>query len=241
MRKYLTLQKDYTIKLQSQITRYSSPKYVYVPVSKEDPLLCKKEVLKEEKLTNFVVSPVSGTITGSKYCMDVNGNLVSCLSILNNYQENFFHRTAALKDLRKVPLEKYIIDLEEHLCFDIARKLRKVNQNSVLILNVVEDEPYVANEIFINKEYTNDILSVLDIMREKLMVCKTMIVVKNNDRENIVSLEDKLGTYTEMELCLVPDYYLIGQEPFLSEYFQIREECILFTPSELLTIMKVVQ
>lgn len=233
MRKLLTLKKDYEIKLKSNIIQYKNPKYVYLPLKETEKIVSHPEVKKGERISNYSISPISGKIMGIKYCTTVEHEMVKCLAILNDYKETFFKRSASIKNLEKVSLEKWVIDLKDHQENLIADKILGVPNNAILILNGIEDEPYVANEIFINKEYTQEILETIDILREKIGASFTRIILKDNDRENIEKFESLIGTYTNMELNLIPDYYLIGQDEFLKKYLKIAKDCVIFKPSEI--------
>lgn len=241
MNHLITLKKDYEIKLRSKVTIHNTPKYVFIPYDKKDNLLIETEVLKEQKLQEHIISPISGTIKGTKYCLTSNGALVSCIAILNDYKEKFFQRKASIKDLSKVSFEKIVIDLKEAREFSLADKLWNSKPGCVIILNGIEDEPYVANEIFINKIYVDDILTTLDVIREKRNASDTKIVIKNNDRENIESFENHIGTFANMELDLVPDFYLIGKEEYLKEYLNIKESSLILKPSEIRKICQIVK
>lgn len=240
MKKLVTLKKDYDIKLKSNITKHTTPKYVFIETN-DNQTNMNKDVKKEEKISDTIVSPVSGKIVGTKYCQIANGNTIKCFSILNDYKETVKKRNASLKDMADVSLEKMLLDLKKFGQSNLAEKLQKAKKASVLILNGIEDEPYVANEIFLNKEYTKIILEMLDTLRERLQVSKTKVVIKNNDSENIESFENLLGTYTEIELQLIPDYYMIGNETLLKEFLKISSDCFILKPSEIKKIWDVVK
>lgn len=241
MRKLLTLRKDYEIKLKSRITHYLDPEYIFIPYENNENIISKIDVKKEEKITEKIITPVSGKITGTRYCLTVDKGLTKCLSISNDYKETFLKRNASIKNLEKISFEKIIIDLQNYHYYSLAEKLKTAEKKSILILNGIEDEPYVANEIFINKEYKSDILEILDIIREKIEASKTIVALKNNDRENIEGMEDFLGTYPKIDIQLVPDYYLIGKEKYLKEYLNITTDCLLLKPSEIRTICSVIK
>ena len=59
------------------------------------------------------------------------------------------------------------------------------------------------------------------------------IVIKNNDREGIESYSNFLGTYPQINLVYVPDYYLLGREEYLKKYLQINSSNLILKPSEL--------
>ena len=233
MKREITLKKDYNIKLQTGITKYLTPKYVYLPVLETDEIHSSRTVKKEENITNNLISPISGKVVGMKYCMTPNGTVKKCLAILNDYKETLIQRQAMRKKMSKVSLEQMLIELKEYHYHDLADKISERKNAKLLILNGIEDEPYVANEIFLGTTETNAILETLDALKEILKLEEIKIVVKNNDREGIESYSNFLGTYPYIDLIYVPDYYLIGKEDFLKEYLQMKQENIILKPSEL--------
>jgi len=241
MKKGIPLKKDFSIKLNSQITKYLTPKYIYLPLQEEDQIHAKIEIKKEERISDRLISPVSGQIVGTKYCLTENGEMVKCLAILNDYKETFWERKAVRKTMNKISLEKMLIEIQEYHYDDLFNKLKKMNESQILILNGIEDEPYVANEIFIGKEYTSNVLESLDALREIGHFPKVQIAIKNNDRENIEAYSNFLGTYPNIELVLVPDYYLIGKPRFLKAYLNIQEEALILSPSEIRTIYNTIK
>lgn len=241
MKSTITLKKDYNIKLRSDIKKYTTPKYVYLPLEKEDEIHSNILIKKEEKISKFLISPVSGKIVGMKYCMTSDGQVKKCIAILNDYKESLIKRIAMRKKITKISCEQMIIELKEYHYNELAEKLWNGRNKELLILNGIEDEPYVANEIFIGSIETNMMLETLDALKEILECQKTNIVIKNNDREGIESYNNFLGTYPNIELTYVPDFYLIGRDEFLKEYLQIKEPNLILKPSELRIIYNVLK
>lgn len=241
MKRYLTLKKDFNIKLQSEITKYLIPKYIYLPIESEDEIHSNIMVKKEEKISTNLISPVSGKIVGMKYCLTEKGKVTKCLTILNDYKETMFERHSIRKKMTKVSLEEMLIELKEFHYNDLADKIFEKKEAKILLLSGLEDEPYVANEIFIGKEYTNMVLETLDALKDIVGIKNVKIIIKNNDREGIEAYSNFLGTYPDMELIYVPDYYLIGNNDFLKEYLHIKESNLIIRPSELRIIYNTIK
>ena len=233
MKREITLKKDFDIKLQNQITKHLTPKYVYLPIPNGDEIHSSIKVKKEEKITNQLISPVSGSVVGMKYCMTPTGSVKKCLAILNDYKETFLERHAMRKKMTKISLEQMLIELREFHYNDLSQKILDKKEADLLILNGIEDEPYVANEIFIGSNDTNMILETLDALKEIIGTKEIKIVIKNNDREGIESYSNFLGTYPQIDLVYVPDYYLLGREEYLKKYLQINSSNLILKPSEL--------
>lgn len=240
LKQFVTLQKDIEIKLNSQITKYKTPKYCYIPVTKEYKPN-KTEIKKEEQLEPNAISPISGTITGMKDCMLSNGKMAKCVVILNDYKEICQNRTPAIKHLDKVSKENIMEELKKYGCSSLAEKLEQTEKGSFLILNSIEDEPYTAGETFLNREYSNEILETLDVLREKWEAKEAKIYIKSTDRENIENYESHIGTYTGISLSYLPDFYLLEKPYFLKKYLHITEECLILKPSEVKKIYDIVK
>ncbi len=233
MKRDITLKKDYNIKLQSGITKHLTPKYIYLPIFTDDEIISNILVKREEKISNHLISPVSGKIVGMKYCLLPNGRVQKCLAILNDYKETMLQRHAIRKKMSKISYEQMLIELKEYHYDDLVAKLQMAKGAKILICNGMEDEPYVANEIFIGKEDTNMVLETLDALKEMMSFEQIKMIIKNNDREGIESYSNFLGTYPNINLQYVPDYYLIAENDFLKEYLQLIEPCLILKPSEL--------
>ncbi|MCI8575396.1 MAG: 4Fe-4S dicluster domain-containing protein [Bacilli bacterium] len=241
MKRYITLKKDFNIKLQSSITKHLTPQYIYLPIPQNDEIHSNVLIKKEEKISNRLISPISGKIIGMKYCLTPDGSVQKCLVILNDYKETMIERRAIRKKMTKISYEQMLIELKEYHYDDLITKLQSKKAAKLLICNGMEDEPYVANEIFIGKENTNMILETIDAIKEIMNFEQAKIIIKNNDREGIESYSNFLGTYSNIELQYVPDYYLIAENEFLKEYLNINDSCLILKPSELYTIYNVLK
>lgn len=241
MKKLVTLKKDYSIKLNSRMTKDQTPKYIYLPIDEKAKIKSDFLIKKEQRITKNRISPVSGRLVGSKYCDTINEKAVKCFVILNDYKETYQKRVASLKNITEVSLEKIIIELKQHNETEISEKLKQCKKGCTIILNGMDDEPYVANEIFLSKEYSFEILETLDALREKFQASSTKVIIKCNDRDNIENFENQIGTYTEIELSILPDYYLLAEETFLIPYLNIIEPYLILKPSEIKTIFTIIQ
>lgn len=240
MKKRLTLKKDYEIKLNSRISKYIAPKYVYLPIAEKDTIKT-DIVMKEMAITNNISSPVSGKIVGTKYCQTATGEVKKCIAILNDYKETIPKRKASLKNLNNVSFEKMLVDLKEYQKEQLFQLLSTLESNQTIILNGIEEEPYVANEIFINKEYASSILEMLDALRIQKEAKEIKIILKDNDRENIEVYENLIGTYPDIEILLVPDEYLISYTPFLKQYLNLPSNSFFLKPSQVLEMFQTIK
>lgn len=237
MRKLIKLDNIYDIKFDSKIVSYLSPEHIYIPVEKEYELLKKQndKVLKgdpvlENKLKK-IRSSISGTVVGtSKLICD--GVEKECIVIENNYEENVKETKNTIKNittddiinaLNKLNLDKYL-----H-----AFQTQKISN---LIINGMEDEPYIENNPYILKSYSNEILKITDLISNAFKIDNNYIAVKSNDTENINLFLSKIGTYTNINLSLIEDKYLLGQDFFLLENMGLSENSLVISAKDVINI-----
>ncbi len=230
--KAVKLEKDYTIKLKSKITDYLDPDFVYVPIlNRALPFKKNEEVTKEQELFPHTYASVSGNILGIKECEFYNKEQGKCLVIANNFQEKTGKRQATRKKISQITMDDLRTDLKD---LDPDRFLNKENVTSI-IMSGIDEEPYIATEIFYQKENTKIILETLDALLQLFPGSTAYIAIKNMDGENIAAYQDFLGTYQNINLCLVDDYYLIGEEQFLPTKLNIKGNYIYLKAHEVYT------
>lgn len=223
------LDKDYSIKLKSQVVEYLNPDYIYIPIE-EKPISLKKEekIKKGTMLFNSVYSSISGALIGLKKCTIASGKETKCLVIANDFQEMLELRTATRKkinQLTKQDIEKDVKDISLDNLFN------KKNYKHIVISGI-DDEPYIANETFVQKENAKLLLETIDALLNVFEGSKATIAIKNIDSESINAYNKYLGTYKNIELRLVEDLYRIGKEKNLIEKLRITEEYLFLTASE---------
>lgn len=223
------LDKDYSIKLKSQVVEYLNPDYIYIPIE-EKPISLKKEekIKKGTMLFDSVYSSISGTLIGLKKCTIASGKETKCLVIANDFQEMLELRTATRKkinQLTKQDIEKDVKDISLDNLFN------KKNYKHIVISGI-DDEPYIANETFVQKENAKLLLETIDALLNVFEGSKATIAIKNIDSESINAYNKYLGTYKNIELRLVEDLYRIGKEKNLIEKLRITEEYLFMTASE---------
>lgn len=227
--KLVKLDKDYNIKLKSQVTNFLDPDYIYIPIKNNNIPFKKDELIKKgDFLFEGNYSPVSGIIIGTKECRLWNDTKEKCLVLANDFQEKLTTRIATRKKINQLTKEEIVEDLKDIEREKVFTK-EKVKQ---IIISGIDDEPYIANEIFIQKENTKNILETIDALLNVFSDSKAYIAIKNIDSENIEAYTRFLGTYKNIELRLVDDLYLIGEEKYLIEKLNIKEEYLYLKASE---------
>ena len=108
-----------------------------------------------------------------------------------------------------------------------------------LIINGMEDEPYIQNNPFILKKYANKLLKLIDDFVNIFQIDNAFISIKSNDTDNINLFLSKIGTYPKINLSLINDYYLLAQDYFLLENMNLsNEDSLVISASDLYKIYK---
>ncbi len=214
MSKYVRIKKDNNIKLNKLIKEYLTPDYIYLPYEKDGVLNVKnKELIYKNSIViaykdKFTYSPVSGIITG--LCDNiVDGNKVKTIVIENDFREN----TQNLLSVKKNPYDITLDELKK-----AVKKYGAYNGNldgKTLIINGIDYEPYEETYSYLIREHTDKILEVVDALINIIGVHKCFFAIKDSDSENVVALLNHIGTYPNIELKLMKDYYPIGHKDIL--------------------------
>ena len=231
MTKLISLDKDYNIKVASHIEKFLNPDYIYIPLFDQN-LPTKPEVKKGSIIVNNQYSSVSGNIIGTKECLLPTGKSLKCLVIANDFKEKTEEFIAVRKRINRLTKEEILKSIYDQ---NLKDKLAPTNI-STIIISGIDTEPYLANENFIQKNHPEHILDTIDTLLNIYKGSRAIIVLKNTDSENILTYHNFLGTYKNIDLQMVDDLYLIGEEQFLIPHLNIQEPYLYFKPSELYTI-----
>lgn len=224
MKKTICINKDPNIKVSSQIVSFMLPPSVFLPISKDAKIMfASKKVVKGEALFkdehNTTFSPISGTVEkivpiNDKYYLKIN----------NDYLENDSYKgTAELTTIR--------------IRTDFAEKVKeypfyswdRFTGKKILVLNGIEDEPYVACKMMIHKTYKKEIITMLDVLREAFKLEKVFICLKENDRESIEAFMGYIDTYPAISLKILNDTYPLEDNSILKETLNLKDEVFLST------------
>ncbi len=231
--KLIKLDKNYDIKVKSQVTHFLTPDFIYIPIENRPlPFKRNQEIKKEESIFTDVFSPISGNIIGVSNGTFYDGQTKKCLVLKNNYQEKVKNRVATRKKLSTITIENIKNEIKRA---DLQEKLLHLDSKHLIVCGI-DEEPYIANEVFIQKENTKEILETLDALLKFYENATAHIIIKNIDSENIESYSNFLGTYQNIELHLVDDYYMIGEEQNIIKSLHIKEEYIYLKASDVYEI-----
>jgi len=229
--KLIHLEKNFEIKVSSIINNYLNPEHVFIPivygfdikVKLNDHILKDQKILSSDDMT--IKSPVSGKVIGTKDCMDYSGKMKKCLVIENDFKESSQKRSGSRRIINNLSKEQLITKLKEADVMDcdnqllpLYKRLIKPAKIETLTISIIDDEPYIASNSFILRQYTSELLEVIDALNDIFLPKNCLLVLKSSDGENIEKLNSLLGTYPKINLKIVPDVYPIGNEIVLNNY-----------------------
>lgn len=239
MRKLIKLEKKLNILFDNEIYEYLNPDYVYLPIydgfellKKQDDKVLINEIVVENKL-NKIKSPISGVIKGTTF-LNIYNKKTKCVVIENTYEEKEKINNKNITLTRA----NIISALSENNYLSFAKMLENKNIKN-LIINGMEDEPYIQNNPFILKKYANKLLKLIDDFVNIFQIDNAFISIKSNDTDNINLFLSKIGTYPKINLSLINDYYLLAQDYFLLENMNLsNEDSLVISASDLYKIYK---
>ena len=222
MKNLLTISKDVSIKVNSQVTNFLEPTKIYLPLDEKIEIQ-KSKVKKGEKLYSYqnkdIYSSVSGQIVGKQKIQNT-----WYLVIKNDYREE--DKYNGLSDFTRTSMyTNFQAKITDSNLFD----WKMFKNKTALILNGIEDEPYIANKTFLHKDETEAILQMLDCLATTYEIPTVKIYLKETDRESIEAFHEYNGTFENIEVCILPDYYPIGNEKVLRSYLKIADEAIVLS------------
>lgn len=248
--KALTLEKDYGVKLSSKVVDYIYPDYIFIPMYegyklkvKNNELVKKEQMLLVKENGVGICSPISGRVVGAKECLLASGNLQKCIVIENDFKEKLESRATMRKNFNQISKGMFFDILEkngainaENPNFLLVNTFKNVNFNKIIV-NGIEDEPYMATKLFLLQQYADEILEIMSFLARIFDIKDNIIVFKSNDRENIEKYTNILGTYPEIYLNVVPDIYPLEKQEFLLEYLKFdKDNTLVITPENLLVL-----
>ena len=230
MKKLLTLSKDQRIKVSSKIESYLFPKFIYLNVEENTKFMIQKRNIKKgEKIFcqdhKTILSPVSGTIEG---IIEKEGKYY--LKIENDFKEDDSYN--GVKEYTTKALKLNFSTILEETGMDTTRFKNKQR----MILNGIEDEPYLVTKTTLHKSYAKEILSTLDLLASAFSMKTIQICLKENDRESIEAFSSEIGTYPNITLEILGDMYPIGEDNILKNYLKLKEETYIISTEEVLNI-----
>lgn len=222
----ITLNKEYSLLLKDTVTEYLNPNYIYLPVNDDKLLINPKDyIYKGKEILKNKYSPISGRIVGLKNLTDD-----KFLVVENDFKEKLENKVSLRKNVNKMSKEQL---LELVKSFDL-KLYEKLNCNfSKIIINCIEEQLYVGNYMFLVKEYSNELLEILNNISNILELKEITIIVKDTDYNIIDYLNNIVGIYPNINIKFLPNKYLISEKSILCKYLNINEHFIYLNIMEL--------
>lgn len=228
--KLVSLKLDPNIKISNDIIYYLNPDFIYIP--KKDILVNQDEfVYKNSLVTSSCKSSVSGIAIGIKKCL-IKNQMEDTIVIKNDYRELEKKEKRAK---RKTTIKNILECLEKN---DLAmfEKFKNQTKFSNIVINALNDEPYIYNNIFILKENIDELLELFDELSFLYKADNNYLVIKNVDTMIINECLNAIGTYPNINLTLVSDEYLLERKEFLETKLPIKENTLYLSTVELLQL-----
>ena len=209
--KKMNIKKDDNILVSNHLVDFFNPKEVYVPLIFKASLNVKNKKVRKGDLLFFndkqkIFSPISGELKN----IEILGKQ-KYLVITNNFKEEQRKKINKKSSLKK----EDILDLinKYYPTFNL------VKNSNVLYFNALSDDIYNASNYFIFKEYQDELLEVLDFLREVFLYDEVKILLKENEPDSIKIFANILGRYPFISLELMPNFYPIANKVILERYF----------------------
>lgn len=218
--KLITLQKEDNILLKDTITDYSNPNYIYLPITMDAnfKIAPKSYIHRGDLLYDLTYSPISGKILGLRECYSTAG-FSKFLVIQNDFKEKTSKKLGVRKNFN-MSKEEFLDLLSKY-----DNKLLNLFNNSFnkIIVNSIEEQPYVGNFMYINMYYSKETLDMLDALSDIFNINDIKIVLKDTDYNSVNSLNNIIGMYPNISLQFLPDKYLISRKENLDRYLNLKD------------------
>jgi len=232
-----------SISLKKDFIEYKSPDKVYIPLvngyDTDVTILVKKGeyVYKGDMIGKTkglfrvpIISSVSGVVSDFQEMSYAFGDTVKCVVIENDKNDNYKEDKEIKKNISDYTKEEFIEILKDSgivgmggSSFPTYVKYECDKKIKTLIINAVECEPYITADHTIVKNKCQEILETIDAILEINNIDEAIIAIKNTNTELKKYLDDFIGTYLNIKVCLVPDLYPMGWERNLVKYIKKKQ------------------
>lgn len=209
--KRINIDKDKNIYISSNITYFLNPDYVYIPI--EQKKILKKlntKIYKGDEIVSNTYCPISGKITS------INDKFI----VIENDFRELIKKNINKYKLTKDNIIKMLLDYQES---DLLSKFQNKNNFNSIIVNGINDNPYIYNKIFLIKEKISEILEIIDTLSVIYDAKNNLLVIKNNESNIIDECFNTIESYPNIKIALTADEYLLEKEEFLLNKLNIKD------------------
>lgn len=228
----INLEKNKTMSIKNKVLEFKNPEYVYIPLVNHTNLNCESLVKKGDKVykgsiigirkDHFEIpihSSVSGKVINIEQKPYLNGELVNCVVIENDFKEKVKNKKFAKRNIANYSKKEFIRILKD--CgivgmggsgFPTYIKYDTDLAINTIIINGVECEPYITADYVLMRDKAEELLECLDAVMEINNIKEGIIVIKVGNEIIKEEFEKYIGTYPNIRLVEVNDIYPMGWE-----------------------------
>ena len=177
----------------------------------------------EYKINDYVYMGENASISGKIIKNDNN-----TITVENDFRE-----------LTKDSINKISIKNKTDL-INILPIIKDIGKIDGIVVNAINDEPYVYNRIFLLKNYIRDILDTINMLSKILKTSNNMIAIKNNESFIIDECLNVIGTYPNIKIALLNDEYLIGHKEYLLKKLNMVDNTLYLSIEDVLNINSII-
>ena len=208
----VSIKESKNLSIDKNIHDFLNPDYIYVPIYEDDVILVKDNnpVDKEQAIIKrngeFIYSTVSGTLIGKTSKMNVHNTNIECLVIENDYKEHVKKRKGAVRYINEYSKEDLLKQLSLYNACDVDLSVPA----KTILVSGIDVDPFEKNNSFIVNAHIDKILDTMDALSQILGIDNTIIAINTSDSNNVLNLNNNIGTYPNITLKLVTNNYPIG-------------------------------
>ena len=229
MIKLVPLDIDSSVSLDMKKEVFLDPDFIYLPLPKTKQQMKKETNIKRgTEVFEGTFSPVSGKLVNVEKCIVSSGKEVPFLIISNDFQEKSVSFSPTRKRINRLTKEAFLDSFYDK---DLKEKFL-VEKISTFVISGIDDDPYLGNEIFLQNHYTKLILETIEALLNLFPGSKAILAIKNTDSDLILQYNNFLGMFSNIEIRMMENLYLIGQEEFLIPRLHIKNSYLYLKAHE---------
>ncbi len=236
MNTFIKIPEAKNINLDMNINLYLDSKTIFIPIVKKENFKLNSYVYKNTYFGNYI-SSISGKITGSKK-IKINKKIYPALVITNDFKEEAVKKEKRKKIINK---EDLLTILKEYHLDNIIAKINHKNIKRLVVTSIDED-PYTFNELLILASYSSKICDTISKLLKILAIDNAIIAVKDTFFRAIKNVKSIIGTYHNINMKLIRDYYSVSYDKVLCKELNIKEdESLVLTSNDIYNLYNILK